>query len=119
MARIYTSYFANWRRWPVGMVPIGVTRFPPKNFKEINLVSLAPSDKLLHKYKNKLIDENQFKFLYLRELEEKKLTPLFVYEVLDKATNGKDIILCCYEKSGDFCHRHILNDWLNGEGEII
>ena len=23
-----------------------------------------------------------------------------------------NIILLCYEKSGDFCHRHILADWL-------
>ena len=26
-----------------------------------------------------------------------------------------DIILLCYEKSGDFCHRHIVADWIESE----
>lgn len=26
------------------------------------------------------------------------------------------IALVCYEKSGDFCHRHIVADWLNQAG---
>ena len=41
-----------------------------------------------------------------------------IIKVLEQIANGKDIILCCYEKPGDFCHRHILNDILGGDGEL-
>lgn len=30
--------------------------------------------------------------------------------------NGKDIALICYEKSSDFCHRHLVAEWLNQNG---
>jgi len=31
---------------------------------------------------------------------------------------GDNVVLCCYEKPGDFCHRHILIKWL-GEGQEL
>ena len=27
---------------------------------------------------------------------------------IESSSEGKDVALCCYEKPGDFCHRHIL-----------
>lgn len=43
---------------------------------------------------------------YLIELK-KKFTPEQILEMLpDKC------ILLCYEKTGDFCHRHLLAEWL-------
>jgi len=44
---IYTSYFANWRNFPVNSVAISITRFPPKNWTGLEIKSLAPSEKLL------------------------------------------------------------------------
>ena len=32
---------------------------------------------------------------------------------LERASRGRDVALCCFEKPGDFCHRHILAKWLN------
>lgn len=32
---------------------------------------------------------------------------------LERASQGMDVALCCFEKPGDFCHRHILAKWLN------
>ena len=35
------------------------------------------------------------------------------YKKTKKTKNKCDnMILLCYEKSGDFCHRHVLADWL-------
>ena len=28
----------------------------------------------------------------------------------------KDVALVCYEKPSDFCHRHLVADWLNKNG---
>ena len=42
----------------------------------------------------------------------KKLEPHV--KVSEKADNKDiDIALVCYEKPGDFCHRHLVADWLN------
>ena len=30
--------------------------------------------------------------------------------------NGKNIALICYEKPSDFCHRHLVAEWLNDNG---
>ena len=30
--------------------------------------------------------------------------------------NGKNITLICYEKPSDFCHRHLVAEWLNQNG---
>ena len=110
MAHIYTSYFANSHNFPADTLTIGVTRFPPKDWKGINFIDLAPSEKLLRQYKNKEIDEYIFRILYLRELNSKFSNEEILATL--KALSNKDIILCCYEKPTDFCHRHILAEWL-------
>lgn len=38
---------------------------------------------------------------------------------LSLLSDGNDVILLCHEKYGDFCHRHLVNDWLNGNGEYL
>ena len=32
---------------------------------------------------------------------------------IERLANGKDVALCCYEKPGDFCHRHLVAKWMN------
>lgn len=118
MGKIYTGYFAGWRAWPTGALAIGVTRFKPDYWTGINLDKLAPSAELLRQYRNNYIDEYMFKNIYLSELNNRGLTPNFVRQSLKEAAGERDIILCCYEKPNEFCHRHILNEWLGGDGEI-
>ena len=113
MARIYTSYFANWRNFPEGSLMIGVTRFPPTFWENgINIAALAPSEDLLRRYKNKQIDEYVFKTIYLTELADRGFNSKAVRNLLNAVSKNRDIVLCCYEKPEDFCHRHILAEWL-------
>ena len=37
-----------------------------------------------------------------------KLDPKQVYEEL-----GENAVLLCWEKSSDFCHRHLVSEWLS------
>jgi len=39
-------------------------------------------------------------------------------EAIEKASGGKDIVLCCYEKTGEFCHRHVLAELLKNYFEV-
>ena len=120
MARIYTSYFANWRNFPEGSLKIGITRFPPAYWKdEINIDKLAPADWLLRQYQNKQIDEYMFAIEYKNQLNDRGLTPYAVRTILEAVAKDRDIVLCCYEKPDEFCHRHILAEWLGEDVEEL
>ena len=97
---------------PSNAFVLGITRFPPKGFKGINSTALAPSELLLKMYKNKDIDEYVYKQMYYDELRERGLTPELVRHAFEMLST--DVILCCYEAPGDFCHRHLLAEWLGG-----
>ena len=69
---------------------------------------------------------NPDKELYTERFEKEILDKLnpedVVKELLTLAGNFKgvnyspEIVLVCYEKPTDFCHRHLVADWLNEYG---
>ena len=112
---IYTSYFANWRKFPEGAYTLGVTRHPPKGVD--NWVFVSPSDELLRDYKAGRISEHIYSRRYMKELsyQNREGTIAFLRDLEHKYGN---VVLCCYEKKGDFCHRQLLAEWLKPELEI-
>ena len=111
---IYTSYFSNWRNFPEDSIVISITQYAPKGWKGLELRSCAPSEGLLHDWKNGSIDEYIFKQRYLMQLNKDSNLRQRIIALLKglMKEHNKDIILCCYEKTGDFCHRNILREWL-------
>lgn len=114
--KIYTSYFGNFKNFPKDAVPIGITRFPPEGV--LNVRMCAPSEALLKKYKNKEIDEFMFSIMFKDELKKRFGEPEKLLDLLELISNGHDVVLCCYEKTGEFCHRQVLRDWLKAGTEI-
>lgn len=60
---------------------------------------------------------------YISQFDEQVLKPLTVEGVLEDIANlsGGDldkVILLCYEKPTDFCHRHLVADWINKHKSI-
>ncbi len=106
---IYTSYFAKMRK----MTPeqqakcMSIARFTPKGVNIPINTMLAPKWDILKKYKENN-DMNAFVRAYKEQLSA--LDPAKVAKTMD------DRILVCYEKIGDFCHRHILARWLRDNG---
>ena len=106
---IYTSYFAKMRR----MTPeqqancVSIARFAPKNINIPSYLKVAPSKEILFRYKRDG-DQEVYRTSYSWQLD--RLNADKIAADLD----GK--ILLCYEKSEDFCHRHILANWLNSHG---
>lgn len=106
---IYTSYFAKMRK----MTPeqkaqcVSIARFKPKGVEMPEYQKVAPAKEILFQYKQDG-DQEAYTVKYMKQLEG--LNP----NVVAKDLNGK--ILCCYEKSSDFCHRHILAEWLKEYG---
>lgn len=72
---------------------------------------LCPTKDILDKYKNNpsYTNEDYVKDYYEQVLN--KLNPEVVIQEL--RAYGQDIVLVCYEKSDDFCHRHIVAEWLS------
>ena len=59
--------------------------------------------------------ENHDNDYYIKCFNEQVLNKLDVLEVIRNLfdmANGQDICLICYEKPTDFCHRHLVAEWL-------
>ena len=108
---IYTSCFSNWRHFPRDSLICAVCRYPP-NGEMIALKDLAPEDALLSRFKSKEIDEFIFAEEYKKQLEklDKDKWIALMQQLNEQYGN---VVLCCYEKKDDFCHRHILAKWFN------
>lgn len=106
---IYTSYFSNWHNFPKGARLISISRSSPKYFSGEKYLKLAPDINLLKAYKARKVDEKTY-----TEMFEKYLETLDRDSVKDFLESNCTILLC-YEKSNDFCHRHIVAKWLGEE----
>ena len=110
---IYTSYFAKMRKMTDEQKArcVSIARFTPKGVNIPQMTFLAPEASTLKNYKA-TGDEDDFYFDYHYQLEH--LAPDMPMEKLAALLEGK--ILCCYEKSSDFCHRHLIAEWLRSHG---
>lgn len=112
--KIYTSYYAMAKNIPDGIVKVSISLYPIRfgNFKNYKL--LAPSESIFMDYKSGRIGEDG----YIRRYKEEILKPLDINKVISdllEISNGKDVVLLCYEKD-KFCHRHIDSTWFNENG---
>ena len=104
---IQTSYFANYRNFPDGKLKISISRFTPTWFNEdYNALELAPSKELLLETKAGHVSDEEYTKRYFEETLS-KLDPKKI------ANKYKDSIFLCFESDGDFCHRHLVSEWLN------
>lgn len=110
---VYTSYFSKIKDIHNDSIIIGISRFPPKNIN--NNYFLAPSVGLLNDYKQGLINIPEYITRYKNEVSY-YLTNVFIGALKELMMENRDIILCCYESSDKFCHRHILADLIRGYG---
>lgn len=112
--KIYTSYFAKaaiLRK--AGIVPIGVALWTPRFFRGISMKQVAPRRYMLD---DRLTDEEYIR-MYRNDVLRLVDARSFIQD-LERASRGMDVALCCFEKPGDFCHRHILAKWLNEQTGI-
>jgi len=85
---------------------VSIAARAPSWYRDREYKKLAPKYWLLMKYK-KDKDSNFYTAHYYEEILN-KLDPQKTFNEL-----GKDAILLCWEKSGEFCHRHLVSQWLS------
>ena len=116
--KIYTSYFAKAYQYPDDKYTcIAISVGIPKGFNIKSYKKLAPSWDIIQEYKNNGGDIERYKSRYYNEVLN-KLDVCEVYKELKELSDGKDIVLLCFEgiKNNDFCHRHLVSQWLRENG---
>lgn len=106
---IFTSYYGNLKNLDrAGILPVSISLGVPKWFTGSKLYYLAPTRKML----SPEVSREQYIKLYNEILSRIKIKTL--REDISILTRGEDvnIALLCWEKPGDFCHRHLFAEWL-------
>ena len=126
---IYTSYFAKIKKFPENVVPVAICAKVPDWYTGARYLKLAPKYDILMKYKD---DHNEADYIEcFNRTTLAGLDPVVVLGelqfLLDIFYNIKlddvlfenpdwHVVLICYEKSGEFCHRHLVAEWLRNHG---
>lgn len=113
---LFTSYFAMSGKLPDYITPIAICGgIPDFWIGKLWTRKLAPRKWFFDEWKKN--HDNDF---YIRNFEKEVLSNLNPVDVLDtlyglanQNKDGKIPCMICYEKPGDFCHRHLVAEWLN------
>lgn len=126
---IYTSYFAKIKSLPENVIPVSICGKAPDWYKGLQYRKLAPKYDFFMKWK-----ENHDNDYYITHFQTEVLDNIDIIRTLHEihlllpdeiktkmqssVWNSDDfhIALICYEKPSDFCHRHLVADWLNSNG---
>ena len=126
---IYTSYFGKIRRATLkNCVTVAICAKPPDGYTGACYKVLAPPYKLLMEWKKDGRNDDYFG-TKRKQYETTVLNRLDIQQVmtdLQKKFPGcvepiwesqrYHIVLLCYEKPSDFCHRHFVAQWLTKNG---
>lgn len=106
--KIFTSYFGNSRKLKeAGIKIICVAIGKPRFIAGIpQMLNVCPTRYMV----SGPCSREEYLKLYDRILASQDANQ--VVEQIEMLSGGKDVALCCYEKPGDFCHRHILAKWI-------
>jgi hypothetical protein len=117
--RIVTSYWANRELSRLPVVPVGISRGVPKwplPFRYRRAMLLAPSRETFA-----LPSDRAFEAAYLAELEAtgvQRITDLL--RKISDEEGGKTLVLLCWEKPGEVCHRgQFAEFWESSTGIIV
>lgn len=104
--KLYTSNYARNGKNPNA---VGISIKPPHWYKGKNYLALAPTWDIVLGVKDGTITQGQYTQVYKTILA--KLDPQTVANEL-----GEGAVMLCYESPKDFCHRHIVAEWMRGAG---
>lgn len=113
MKKIYTSNYARHGNNPLA---IGISLTIPDWYEGKWIQYLAPKSDMIGKIKKSSPNYNQRKYTrdYLDLLKARNVNPKNLINNLPDGT-----ILLCYEAPNEFCHRHILADWVKRKTGFI
>ena len=107
---LYTGYFAKYKDYKkAGYIPVSVAGITPEFFEGEKWSDFAPRRDFFSKWKRGELTNEGYMKEYLKYLNK---IPAEDIEELAQITREGKFVMCCYEKTGDFCHRHYLAAFL-------
>ena len=112
--KIYTSYFANSKNLArEGIMMISIARYSPKWYDGLRYTVVAPTSYML----SAACSHEEYVRRYKDILSHFNADS--IVNAITTMSKGVDVALCCYEKPGEFCHRHLLAEWLTKNGHEV
>ncbi len=131
---LYTSYFAKGSKgWADNVIPVAICAKPPEGYAGACYKKLAPPWELVKEWKSDPRNDDYFG-IKRKQYDAAVLNELDVHQVVRELqglmpktkqwlmgepvweSKRYHIVLLCYEKPSDFCHRHFVAQWLTKNG---
>ena len=109
--KIYTGYYGNMRAYS-GMQCVGISVGTPRWLK----APLPNCRQLNPEYRMLKLEREPYTEAYNALLAT--LDPETILAYLRRVSGGKDVVLLCYERPDDFCHRQLVAEWLRAKTGI-
>ena len=113
---VYTTNFARVKNLPAGVCPVSICGKPPFPWNGLRYPKLMPKKGFFMEWKKN--GDNDF---YVRHFNDEVLSAVTqdgVVSELVELTKSRSIALCCLENPADFCHRHLVSEWLREAGYV-
>ena len=112
----YTTYFGMASKLPSNVVPVCIVRHRPGWYNGLYCASLRPPQMIPDAYKAHQITQDEYRHMYRQQVLLRLYPGIIMNKLQRLVGSGCTPALMCYEKSGQFCHRHIVSDWLTAYG---
>ena len=91
-------------------IGVSIANSSPRTFSGDVLVEALPGWEIVNAYRNNHIDKAEYEVQYLSRLDVNNLLTAL------SSLGYEEVTLCCWEKNGDFCHRHLVADVIKKHG---
>lgn len=112
--RLFTSRWQHKWLADLDVIPVGISRGTPRfpvPYRYRLVRELAPEREMFG------LDERDFTAAYTAMLDRIGLDAIMEKLAKISAEHGnRPLALLCYEPADQFCHRHVLRDWLHEHG---
>ena len=113
--KIYTTFFSNLHNIPDTIVPVSICLKSPSDWDGLEYKKLSPKRSFFSLWK-----ENRDNEYYSRCFDIEVLGVLVADNVIQELSTlthqADEIALVCYELPNEFCHRHLIAQWLKQYG---
>ena len=117
--KINTSYYSKFKHFPISSTLVSVSRKSPYWIPGLNkFEKLYPSWNLIKDFKNNLISINEYTDRYYKEVLN-KISPELIIKYLKFVSKNNFVILLCWEKPDQFCHRHLIATYIQENTNYI
>jgi uncharacterized protein (DUF488 family) len=115
---ISTGRFFDWETPENNEFLVSIANSIPVKFIADHNWKLVNPGRIVWDYKNGFLTKEAYISAYLRLLEQRKDAIASELADIRKLAQGKTVVLLCWEPEGQFCHRHLLLDFLQSIGVL-